>query len=273
MAQPFPSNNSMPWAPEVQARANVRVPSGGGAAAISGLPWVQRPKPLSLEQALEGPDADYWHDFMDAKSETNNFFAYYRAGRSSERGEPWKLSNAVRNPASILYRTMAEKFGRIAGPWENIYRPDGPLGVPRRATQSRYPPRLPSNDPRVRARLDSKGRASSRRIQDLMNERGINIQIKKILGAGGNGVALLCDGPSETPGQRGGNCVLKAHIRGGSMRSEKELMMVCQDAPSSNEMSLSADLLVYLLCAVDTEASYASRTNAHTQRGDSHRSY
>lgn len=206
-----------------------------GQVAAGQMPWIEDKMPSELARGLNGPHRAYWAGFLKAKFDVNNFFAYYRAGRALEPGEPWKWENAAKNQNSILYKTRMGKFGRIAGAWETIYQPDGALGIPRRATRQRYPVPLPPNDPRKKASLDSRGRASSRRIQALMQAKGIDIQVKRILGAGGNGVALLCDAASQARGRRGREFVLKADIRGNSMREEKDYMMVCQDASSTRE--------------------------------------
>lgn len=251
---PFPPNNFMPWAPAPpQARARRARPLAAiqfPAPLVPGVPWGARQPPRELLQGLNGDDADYWHDFLDERFELNNYFAYYRAGRSGEKGEPWKLENALKNPDSILYRDLLENFGRIAGSWENIYRPDrypGVPGVPRQAVQKEYPPRRPTNDPRRKAKLVARGGAAGRRIEESMKSRGIDIRIKRILGAGGNGVALLCDGSSDVPDVRGKRFVLKAEINNGDMSEEKDLMMVCLIASCNNILNLWADLVFYIL--------------------------
>lgn len=63
------------------------------------------------------------------------------------------------------------------------------------------------------------------------NTEKVDVRIRKILGAGGAGVALLCDAASPDPGIRAKNFVLKVdqHSKAGTpgITMEKECHMVC----------------------------------------------
>lgn len=199
--------------------------------------------PAAAPAALADPTASgsrSWDDFFKKKFEVNNFFAYYRVGRSMEPGEPWSYANALRDPASIQLRYHSE-FRRLWGPFENIYFAGGPRPPP--TWQQYTPPRR-----NRRAKLDRIGMQSAITIQANFTRGKTSLRVRKILGAGGNGLALLCDAESAVANVRAKPFVLKAHLRGGDMREEKIYMKASQltkvDLKITNQVLLQEESII-----------------------------
>lgn len=221
MANPwtFGNNNNVAWGHP-----------GGVAPVPAGpppLPWVQQVASPGIRQIMNagGQNASFWSRFIIKKFEVNNFFAYYRAGLGNDPQKPWLHTNSIQNPRSVLYRDVS-KYRRVLPPWENIDRADSSVvqRAPQRWRRYRAPPPSSGRQPTWLS-AERKGGASAKNYQDLFASKGADINIKKILGAGGNGVALLCDAPTATPGRRK-KFVLKASLRGQDMTKEKMYVTV-----------------------------------------------
>lgn len=181
-----------------------------------------QPQYPSLADRLAGPERALWLAFVELKFQTNNFFAYYRAGRSGEPGEPWSLANAMRDPTAILC-ALEDPTNRPQKPtpWEGIYGLD-----PKARKRSPRPFMRPEPRGPGPSRLDLAGDESARNLQAEFKLKDTSIRVLRILGAGGNGIALLCDAESTTRGVRAKKFVLKTTMRGSSMRAEKAYMTV-----------------------------------------------
>lgn len=167
--------------------------------------------------------ADYWNTFEIAKFNVNNYFAHYRRGLSRSIGQPWRFEMAAGNPERQLYRHHLQNR-RIRGPWENIC-----LEIPAQQTggRQRFRP-LSSGSPR-----GVRGLEQARSLQQTIDKNGFPFRVIKILGAGGNGVAVLCD--TADIAQGGGarkRFVVKMGLDGAApMGVEKLHMMVRHISP------------------------------------------
>lgn len=177
------------------------------------VPWRFASARMSI-----GDDSDYfWKSFKQAKYEVNHYFAHYRRGyRSAD--QPWKYAKAAQDPGSRLFR-HAKQFRRIRGSWENIYQ----VAPPRRAGGM-----IAFNRIRISSPQRTDGEFGVNRMQDIFDHNRVPFRALKLLGAGGNGVAILCDTHDPDLGvEIRRRFVVKVVLRGeDSMEEEKGHMMV-----------------------------------------------
>lgn len=170
--------------------------------------------------------ADYWNTFEIAKFKVNDYFAHYRRGLSRAIGQPWRFEMAAGDPERQLYRHHLQNR-RIRGPWENIYLETLPQEF---GGRQRFRP-VSSGSPR-----GERGLEQARSLQQAIDRNGFPFRVIKILGAGGNGVAVLCD--TADVAQGGGarkRFVVKMGLDGAApMGVEKHHMMVCHISPQSD---------------------------------------
>lgn len=185
------------------------------------VPWRRASRRISMDDQRQ---ANYWDTFEVAKFNVNNYFAYYRRGLFRAIGEPWRFENAANNPARQLYRHHLH-FRRIRGLWENIYRESPPE---RDGGRQRFRA-LSLGHPR-----DGRAHDQARMLQQAIDANRFPFRVLKTLGAGGNGVAVLCDTDDVA---RGGGArkrfVVKMILEGAApMDVEKLHMLVCSVLPS-----------------------------------------
>lgn len=177
---------------------------------------------VAAPAALDQPDESgsrSWNDFLAKKFSLNNYFAYYRAGLDRDPREPWATAYASQNPDSILYKDL-HNYRRIRDPWENVYNLAGSEIQQREAPIFYTAAR--AGDERRQVAINQRGAQGVTRAQWFLAQASqTNIRILRVLGAGGFGVALLCQADHFIPGLTERPFVLKADIQGESMRLEK----------------------------------------------------
>lgn len=193
------------------------------------LPWISGRVPYEIEEGVSGygeEPPDYWLTFLQARFEANNYFAQWRAGRRPRLDDrrPWTLEFAQQNPEFAMLPTTS--FRRWQGPWENIYLPVAPGFEAQAPVQEPIDPdaAIPGNRA---ATLQEIGGAMARQVRSYFTDNAkVDVRIRKILGAGGAGVALLCDAASADPATRAKKFVLKvdqhADTEAGNPQTQRE---------------------------------------------------
>lgn len=185
------------------------------------VPWRRASRRISMDDPRQ---ANYWDTFEIAKFNVNNYYAYYRRGLARAIGDPWRFENAARKPSRQLYRHHLQAR-RIRGLWENIYRESLPE---RDGGRLRFRPVTPGH-PR-----DGRAHDQARMLQQTIDANAFPFRVLKTLGAGGNGVAVLCD--TDDVAQGGGarkRFVVKMILDGAApMDVEKRHMLVCSVLPA-----------------------------------------
>lgn len=194
------------------------------------VPWRQ----ASRRMSMDGRRQDYWNNFELVKFNVNNYFAHYRRGLSRVTGQPWRYEVAAEDPARQLYRHHFQNR-RIRGPWENVYLETPPQQA---GGRQRFR-RLPSGSPRNGRVLEQ-----ARSLQQAIDRNGFPFRVIKILGAGGNGVAVLCDTADVAQGGRARKrFVVKMGLDGAApMTAEKHHMMVWHISLPSDTRLVSNNL-------------------------------
>lgn len=178
---------------------------GGQVPRQVAVPWVQK----SSGHGVVRGDPD-WEDFLDLKFRMNEFFARHRQGLSI-----FDPSEAAGAP----FFMNRFQFKRIMPPWENIYAADVPYNRP---LMNRRPPGQAHNNAKQFSRRDIF------KLHSNLWKAGCKFYILRVLAAGGNGVALLCELDGQGAGPNGDRkFVIKADLRGmPTLGPEKELMLV-----------------------------------------------
>lgn len=101
-------------------------------------------------------------------------------------------------------------------PCDSIYGSD--LRVKKR--RPRGPSRVCNRAARARRNWDCIGGESARSLQTQFRAREYQYQVMRILGAGGNWLALLCDADSRSEGVEKKKFLLQNTVRAYSMRQE-----------------------------------------------------